>query len=100
METLDASMERILGDRAMEAEIVDLGSIRSQRETARRRVLESFGRLPCPCCDTMTEASEVASGYARFVCDGGGTHSSTDWRCDGQGLVVDHNGHIRKFFRY
>ncbi|MNU49315.1 hypothetical protein D3C71_382540 [compost metagenome] len=84
----------------MEAEIFDIESIRQKRADQRRAEAEVFGRLPCPCCDRMTSASEVVSGFARYVCDGGGSHAATAWSGDNLGTVSDHNNRIRKFYGY
>lgn len=84
----------------MEAEIIDIESIRLKRAEKRRVEAAVFGRLPCPCCDAMTFATDVVEGYARYSCDGGGTHGSTDWLSDGQGTVADNHGRVRKFFSY
>lgn len=84
----------------MEAGIIHIESIRRNREDIRRRELAIYGRLPCPCCDTMTSAKDLFEGYARYACDGGGTHRATDWLSDGQGRVADGHGRVRKFFSY
>ncbi len=84
----------------MDAEIFDIGTIRLQRAAQRRAEADAFGRLPCPCCDRMTSATEVVSGFARYVCDGGGSHAGAVWSGDTLGTVSDHNNRIRKFYGY
>lgn len=84
----------------MEAEIVDIESIRARRADIRRAEAAVFGRLPCPCCDRMTSAEEVVQGRAQYSCEGGGSHQSVRWTYDGGNVVSDHAGRVRKFFAY
>jgi hypothetical protein len=84
----------------MDAGIFDIESIRLKRAERRRAEAEAFGRLPCPCCDRMTSATEVVSGFGRYVCDGGGAHASAVWSGDTLGTVSDHNNRVRKFYGY
>ncbi|NTF16948.1 hypothetical protein G6L37_00715 [Agrobacterium rubi] len=84
----------------MEAEIIDIESLRSRRGEIRRAEALAFGRLPCPRCDGMTVACDVAAGSARYHCDGDGCHEAVEWTYDGASTVADQNGRIRKYFSY
>jgi hypothetical protein len=85
----------------MEAEVIDIESIRLKRDNQRRAASAGvFGRLPCPCCDVMTSASGMTDGRIRFFCDGGGTHAMAEWTWDGADRVSDHRGRVRLYLGY
>jgi hypothetical protein len=84
----------------MEAVVIDLEAIRQARTLKRLRECESFGKLPCPCCDAMTVPVDVSEGRARFICDNGGQHEPVSWVADDLGVVFDHRNRARHYFTY
>lgn len=78
--------------------VVDIAEFRNRRALEKSEALRRFGRLPCPRCDSETEAEELVQGGARFVCRAD-RHAVVEWTYDGDGGVVI-DGRRRRYIAF